>query len=463
MSELHGHLFPGDHDEHGAVLGVTVVRTTRGTRLLARRLFLARDGIDYVPGDRGYRLLTPEFVSDRILDCQEEGLGYLAIHCHGGTDNVGFSEVDLASHLRGYQALLDILDGPPVGGLVFAHAAVAGDLWLPGGDRIELAHLDVVESPQRRLTPSPTRRPEGADTNYDRQARLFGDRGQALLHQQKVAVVGAGGAGSLVVEYLARLGVGEIVVIDHDRMNRVNLPRVVGSRRRDVRPWLTNECCPNWLRKLGERLATKKVDVARRVALEANPAIRFHAIAKKVTDPAAARELVGSDYIFLAADTMLARLVVNAAVHQYLVPGVQLGAKAQVDPKSGEVLEVFSVVRSLIPGITCLWCNGLIPSAKLQEEATSDEQRKRQRYVDDDDIPAPSVITLNAVAAAHAVDDYMFQVTGLRQKSDVWWPVYEPRSNDITFDIPRRDVDCHYCSARLATGDLARLPTEMLG
>ena len=97
MSELHGHLFPGDHDEHGAVLGVTVVRTTRGTRLLARRLFLARDGIDYVPGDRGYRLLTPEFVSDRILDCQEEGLGYLAIHCHGGTDNVGFSEVDLAA------------------------------------------------------------------------------------------------------------------------------------------------------------------------------------------------------------------------------------------------------------------------------------------------------------------------------------------------------------------------------
>ncbi|MCZ7579106.1 MAG: hypothetical protein M5U18_19515 [Dehalococcoidia bacterium] len=38
--------------------------------------------------------------------------------------------------------------------------------------------------------------------------RLFGDAGQALLSQLKVGVVGAGGAGSLVNEYLSRLGVG---------------------------------------------------------------------------------------------------------------------------------------------------------------------------------------------------------------------------------------------------------------
>jgi hypothetical protein len=37
-----------------------------------------------------------------------------------------------------------------------------------------------------------------------------------------------------------------------------------------------------------------------------------------------------------------------------------------------------------------LWCNGLISLAKLQEEATAYEQLKRQRYVDDEDISAPS-------------------------------------------------------------------------
>ena len=111
--ELMGHLFPGDGDEHGAVIGASVVETARGTRLLARRLYLAEDGTDYVAGQRGYRMLTAAFVRDRIRDCAREGLAYLAVHCHGGANRVGFSGDDLASHERGYPALLDILGGQP--------------------------------------------------------------------------------------------------------------------------------------------------------------------------------------------------------------------------------------------------------------------------------------------------------------------------------------------------------------
>ncbi|HZL66989.1 MAG TPA: ThiF family adenylyltransferase [Candidatus Limnocylindrales bacterium] len=40
------------------------------------------------------------------------------------------------------------------------------------------------------------------------------DRGQAVLRGQKVGIIDAGRAGSLVIEYLARLGVGTLVVID---------------------------------------------------------------------------------------------------------------------------------------------------------------------------------------------------------------------------------------------------------
>jgi len=105
---LERHLFPGDGDEHGAVIGATIFETSRGTRLLARQLFIARDGVDYVPGERGYRMLTASFVGDRILDCRDHELSYLAVHCHGGQDSVEFSSDDLASHERGYRALLDI-------------------------------------------------------------------------------------------------------------------------------------------------------------------------------------------------------------------------------------------------------------------------------------------------------------------------------------------------------------------
>ena len=44
-TELQEHLFPGDGDEHGAVIGAAFVSTSRGSQLLGRRLFLAKDGV----------------------------------------------------------------------------------------------------------------------------------------------------------------------------------------------------------------------------------------------------------------------------------------------------------------------------------------------------------------------------------------------------------------------------------
>jgi len=94
FEDLMGHLFPGDEDEHGAVLAAGIVTTDRGTRLLARELFKAAGGVDFVPGRRGYRMLTAEFVRDKIRYCRDERLAYLAIHNHGGRDYVQFSEPD---------------------------------------------------------------------------------------------------------------------------------------------------------------------------------------------------------------------------------------------------------------------------------------------------------------------------------------------------------------------------------
>ena len=64
---------------------------------------------------------------------------------------------------------------------------------------------------------------------------------------------------------------------------------------------------------------------------------------------------------------MRARLLFNAIVHQYLIPGVQVGAKVRVDRATGEVLDAFSVVRPVTSDSGCLLCSGLINSAKLQE------------------------------------------------------------------------------------------------
>jgi molybdopterin/thiamine biosynthesis adenylyltransferase len=458
-SELFAHLFPGDGDEHGAVLRCGLSQTPAGVRLLVREVILARDGVDYVPGSLGYRKLDAGFVLDKAMSFAADGSVYVAVHCHGGTSSVAFSQTDLTSHELGYPGLLDLIGGPAVGALVFARNAVAGDLWLSDGQRLALDDLVVVGRNRLALTPGPL--PTAvADTRFDRQARLFGDRGQEALSSLKIAVVGLGGGGSLIAEMLAHLGVGTLVFVDNDRIDPTNLPRVVGATRRDAHVWMRDPRRPEWLRDLGERWAARKVQVAKREALRAGMS-RVIDVFGDVADPEVAAALLDCDHLFLAADSHTARLVVNAIAHQYLIPVTQVGAKVDISPESGDVTNVFSVSRLLHPGRNCLRCNGLISAARLREEATDPTQLRRQRYVDDDDVIAPSVITLNAVAASFAVDEWLMRTVGL-SVSPLDWLQYDALGREVFRDGPRRDENCPQCGpTRFGRGDAVRLPTRL--
>ena len=221
---LRAHLFPGDGDEHGAVIIAGITTTARGVRLLAHTVHVAVDGVDYVDGKRGYRMLTADFIARHIDICCDKKLIYLAVHNHGGCDSVSFSDDDMRSHERGYPALLDIVSGLPVGALVFAKNAAAGDIWLPSGERVELESVDIVGTSLLRLRPRRYSNLTSVDARFDRQARLFGDAGQHLLSQSKVGIIGLGGAGSLLAEYLGRLGIGEFVLVDPDRVELLTCP-----------------------------------------------------------------------------------------------------------------------------------------------------------------------------------------------------------------------------------------------
>ncbi len=463
---LQAHLFPGDGDEHGAVIAAGISRTSDGRiRLLARKLHLAQDGVDYVPGKRGYRMLRANFIRDRILECRDEKLAYLAAHNHGGSTRVEFSDDDLRSHERGYPALLDIARGVPVGALVFAKEAVAGDIWLPGGLRVKLANASIVGRRLRQITPAPYRSGNAIDPDYDRQVRLFGDAGQSKLAGTKIAIIGLGGVGSLLAEFLARLGVGHFILIDPERIEGTNRPRIVGATRWDTRSWFTRAPWPKWVRRLAEKTATSKVRIAARVIRRANKQATIEALKADVLHPDVATKLLDCDYLFLAADTMRARLLINAIVHQYLIPAVQVGSKVVHDKASGEITGIHTIARPITPESGCLWCNQLINRSKLQDEAQTEHEREAQRYVDEPTIVAPSVVTLNAVGAAQAANDFLFYMTGLTSPdASTAYMRFDPRRREVSLDNPRRSWDCTECgtgtNGRLGRGDLGKhLPT----
>jgi hypothetical protein len=222
---------------------------------------------------------------------------------------------------------------------------------------------------------------------------MFGKTGQNELANCRVGILGLGGIGSLVAEYLARLGVGHFFLVDDDRVEMSNLSRIVGAKSSDA------------------DAKTSKVCVGKRMILEANNRAQVRLITDDAAKESVAKELTNCDYIFLAADSMRARLVFNALVHQYFVPGVQLGSKIRSD-REGKLVDVMSANRPVRPGHGCLWCNQLIDGNALAKEAKTDDERKAQAYGVEE--ANPSVISLNAVSAAHAVNDFLLNYLSLR-------------------------------------------------
>ena len=210
----------------------------------------------------------------------------------------------------------------------------------------------------------------------------------------------------LLAEYLGRLGVGHFVLSEPARVAPSNLPRLPGTTRWDALMPLRHSKWPEWLGRAADRWSTPKVRIAARLIRRANRSAKIGVVMRDVTEAASAAALLDCDYLLLAADTMRARLVFNQIVQQYFIPGSQIGSKVSTDPVTGAVTAVFSMVRPVTPDSGCLWCNQVINPAKLQAEDQTQGERKAQRYVDEPDVAAPSVITLNALGAANLVDGF---------------------------------------------------------
>jgi len=172
------------------------------------------------------------------------------------------------------------------------------------------------------------------------------------------------------------------------------------------------------------------------------------------SDPAAVEALTRCDYIFLAADTAEARLLINAISNQYQIPMTQVGAKVRIDD-DGIVKDTYSVSRVVGRTAGCLWCNELINATRLAEEAVTAEQQANQRYVAG--VANPSVKSLNAIGAAWAVEDFRHWYTGLGSAGQLY-ATSHPQEPRVTNSTPRHDDDCPFCRKSVGRGTTAPLP-----
>ena len=438
------HLFPGDHDEHGALLLVGAhPRVHGGTLMSVREVHLLAEN-EFPPGEYGYRQLAASALARVGNRAADERLALVSAHSHPGSgEQTGLSGDDLAAHERLFGHLLDITAAPIVGGIALGEHSVAGEIWRRDGQRAPLDRLRVVGSNIDILDGRLPRSDFTAEARFDRQVRLFGQAGQARLRALDVAVIGAGGGGSILIEQLARLGLGRLTIVDPDAVEIHNLSRIMGATIADAR------------RKV------KKVLVAARNVRAIDPAIVVEQVEGDIAELDVARRVLDCDYMFLATDTATARLVANAIAQTFLIPLIQIGAKVDTN-RAGEIEQIYTAVRPVLARRGCLNCAGLIDPGALAREAASPEECRNQNYLGDPEIIDPSVTTLNAASASGALNVFLMATIGQAADTLPTHRITLTRDGAILEPKIRRNPECRWCgehaASRYARADVALLP-----
>lgn len=139
-------------------------------------------------------------------------------------------------------------------------------------------------------------------SRYERNVGTLGCEGQLRLLESRAAVVGCGGLGGLVVELLARGGVGHLVLVDGDTFADHNLNRQILCREED--------------------LGRPKARVAAERVKAVNGAVDTTAVEDFLTDANSPRILTGCDVAVDALDSQSARRVLFGACAALGIPAV---------------------------------------------------------------------------------------------------------------------------------------------
>jgi adenylyltransferase/sulfurtransferase len=140
--------------------------------------------------------------------------------------------------------------------------------------------------------------------------REVGGAGQAKLKSARVLVVGAGGLGSPLLQYLAAAGVGHLTVIDDDAVSLSNLQRQIIHSTADV--------------------GVPKVESAARAIAALNPHVEVTALAQRLTAANALDLIAAHDIVVDGSDNFATRYLVSDACYLARRPLVT-GALGQFD------------------------------------------------------------------------------------------------------------------------------------
>lgn len=278
---------------------------------------------------------------------------------------------------------------------------------------LEKSRLVIWERPKSK---SPDRKKQR------RTIETWGETKQRRLEELRIGIVGLGSVGSIVAEGLARTGIRELLLIDHDIVEMHNLDRLLNASTRDV--------------------GRMKTDVVEKSARKASPAgiIRIINHRKKIQDAAAFAAARDCDILVSCVDSPSARDILNRIAYRDAIPVIDGGVEVRKDPRGENMNAARWRAHVVTPYSECLRCKGQYTSSDVMLEL--DGSLQNPSYIKGSDpqrTGGENVFCLSLSAASEIVN-----LTLRLLIAETWWPtLVGVERNFVTGRTQNRNDTCH--------------------
>jgi hypothetical protein len=439
-SALRSHLFPGDGKEVVALL-------LCGRRNGVDRHVLTVKKVIPIPHDvcdrRPDRVTWPtEFVDPLLGEAYGRGYAIVKVHCHG-IDYRRFSTTDDESDRLLFSAVTSLLNDE------LPHASVImlpdGELFgrMLGEDGAVVAPLASVMAVGDDLRIWTERR-LSAESFAVRHAQAFGGGTTEILRTLSVAVVGCSGTGSVVVEQLARLGVGRLVLVDPDVVEEKNLNRILNSEKEDA------------------YLGKPKVHVLACAIARMGLGQEVIPLQKNLLTPEAVGAVAECDVVFGCMDGVEGRHVLNRLATFYLMPYFDVGVRLDADGVGG-IDRIAGAVHYLQPGLSSLLSRGVYDMKRVDAEAmrrTDPEMYRRlvkEGYLRGVDEDRPAVVSVNTFFAALVVNEFLARLHPYRNQPNDRYAWVGINLSEMQFYREGETAPCQILQRHVGKGDVVPL------
>jgi len=435
---LQAHLFPDDSCEAVAFLVCGRRNGSRRHILTTREVVLVpfEDCVERRPDHVRWRT---DILESILASHYGKGQAIVKVHSHRG-DFRQFSRLDDSSDLGVFQSVASYFgDGLP-------HASV---IMLPSGEMFgrvitsdgalrPLSAVSVVGDDLRFWTDQTVARSEAF---AQRQAQAFGDHTSTLLRQLTIGVVGCSGTGSFVVEQLARLGTGRLVLVDPDHIEEKNLSRVVNASKKDA------------------YLATKKVSVLAAAIARMGLGQEVLPLPLNLATVEAVTAIAECDVVFGCMDSAEGRHLLNRLATFYNLPYFDVGVRLEADGEGG-IAGISSASHYVQPGHSSLLSREVYTMADVEAEElrrTSPQLYERQladKYIRGVEVERPAVISVNALAAAVVVNDFLARLHPYRNLPNRGFACIRTNFAEMQCYLEGETTACSLLAGHVGRGDV---------